>query len=108
MRLIDADALKGVVFSKSDNPEDKWDTMGVLNLINNAPTVEIFCHYQYDGEVKEPCVEAPCPNYKRPTGEWICPNCELYDNDNPDYCQYAGGFTMGCNKCHYFVNKEKR
>ena len=39
-RLIDADALKKVIFSKSDSMEDLWDTAGVLNAINNAPTVE--------------------------------------------------------------------
>lgn len=47
MRLIDADALKGVIFSKSHRMEDLWDTAGILNLINNTPTVE------------------------RPQGEWI-------------------------------------
>lgn len=40
-RIIDADALKKVIFSKTDSMEDLWDTAGVLNLINNAPTVEI-------------------------------------------------------------------
>jgi hypothetical protein len=40
MRIIDADALKEAVFSKSDNMEDLWDTAGVLNLINNTPTVK--------------------------------------------------------------------
>ena len=45
---------------------------------------------------------------ERSTRECICPNCELYDTENPNYCRYAGEFTMGRNKCHYFVNKEKR
>ena len=40
MKLIDADELKKVIFSKSDSMEDLWDTAGVLNAINNAPTVE--------------------------------------------------------------------
>ena len=39
MRLIDADALKEVIHSKSDGMEDLWDTAGVLNAINNSPTV---------------------------------------------------------------------
>ena len=41
MRLIDADALKELIQSKSNGPEDLWDTMGVLNAINNTPTVEL-------------------------------------------------------------------
>ena len=40
-RLIDADALKEVIFSKSDSMEDLWDTAGILNLINSTPTVEL-------------------------------------------------------------------
>lgn len=40
MRLIDADALKEVIFSKTNGMEDLWDTAGVLNAINKAPTVE--------------------------------------------------------------------
>lgn len=40
-RLIDGDALKKVILSKSDSMEDLWDTAGVLNAINNAPTVEL-------------------------------------------------------------------
>lgn len=39
-RLIDADTLKATVMSKTDGMEDLWDTAGVLNMINNAPTVE--------------------------------------------------------------------
>ena len=39
-RLIDADELKKVVFAKTNGMEDLWDTAGVCNLINNAPTVE--------------------------------------------------------------------
>lgn len=40
VRLIDANALKKVIFSKSDGMEDLWDTAGVLNAINNAPTIK--------------------------------------------------------------------
>ena len=40
MRLIDADALKEVIHSKSEGMEDLWDTAGVLNAINCSPTVE--------------------------------------------------------------------
>ena len=47
MRLIDADALKEVVFSKSDGMEDLWDTAGVCNLINNAPTIVVTTKLQF-------------------------------------------------------------
>lgn len=39
MRLIDADDLKETIFEKTNSLEDLWDTAGVLNAINNAPTV---------------------------------------------------------------------
>ena len=45
MRLIDADALKELIHSKSDGPEDLWDTMGILNAINLMPTAE-YSFYQ--------------------------------------------------------------
>lgn len=35
---------------------------------DNAPTVEHICPYLSDGEVKQPCIQAPC---ERPKGEWI-------------------------------------
>lgn len=38
--LISREALKKTIFSKSDGMEDLWDTAGILNIINNAPTVE--------------------------------------------------------------------
>jgi len=37
--LISREALRKVIFSKTDGMEDLWDTAGVLNVINNAPTV---------------------------------------------------------------------
>lgn len=41
MRLIDADALKETIFEKTDGLEDLWDTAGILNTINNAPTIPL-------------------------------------------------------------------
>ena len=41
MRLIDADALKEVIHSKSDGMDDLWDTAGVLNAISKSPTIAI-------------------------------------------------------------------
>ena len=74
MRLIDADALKELPFHRLTHT-DWGETCVSFEEIDNAPTVEIFCHYQYDGEVKEPCVEAPCPNCERPQG---MTNAELF------------------------------
>lgn len=52
---------------------------------------------------------APAVAPDRPQGEWICPKCDLYSDEDGDkefnYCQYAGQFTMGCDMCHYFVQK---
>ena len=73
IRLIDANALKEA-FRENCAEEcaicsyayTTIDGDNLCQLIDNASTVELFCHYQYDGEVKEPCVEAPCPNCERP------------------------------------------
>ena len=43
-------------------------TEEVIDIIDNAPTVELFCPYLSDEEIKQPCLEGPC---KRPQGEWI-------------------------------------
>ena len=70
MRLIDADELPVRSIDETDLPRDKGLLVVLKEDIDNAPTFELFCHYQYDGEVKEPCVEGPCP-HERPQGEWI-------------------------------------
>jgi len=44
-------------------------------------------------------------DYSRPQGEWICPNCELYEQVEDDYCRYAGECTIGCHQCKYFEQK---
>ena len=41
----------------------------------------------------------------KPQDEWICPNCDLYDPEEGDYCQYAGECTLGCHECRYFKQK---
>ena len=61
VRLIDANAL-------IKEFERLGYTYRVTSIIDNSPTVELFCHYQYDGEVKEPCVESPC-SHERPKGD---------------------------------------
>lgn len=97
MRLIDADALKDVIFSKTNGMEDLWDTAGVLNAINSTPTVET------------PTIE------ERPQGEWIkaddfitfgtymkCSNCngdaEWLDGGGQflsNYCPICGAKMKG-------------
>lgn len=37
--LISRSALKATIMSKANGMEDLWDTAGVLNAINNAPTI---------------------------------------------------------------------
>ena len=75
MRLIDADELKedlrhyftdGVL----DGISAKLAFNQILHDIDNAPTVKLFCSYLSDGEVRQPCVEAPC-KHERPSGERI-------------------------------------
>jgi hypothetical protein len=67
MRLIDADELKEIVFSKSDRMEDLWDTAGVLNLINNAPTVNLD---ERDSDAYESGYIAGLHDAIRPQGTW--------------------------------------
>ena len=110
MRLIDADALIDVILNdhKLDGTNANWEVNRILVHIKNSPTVELFCHYQYDGEVKEPCVESPCHNrvVGQPTGEWIkhdfrsfgglgdwsyrCSNCDTVFNGATHFCPQCG------------------
>ena len=106
MRLIDADALKELIRSKSDGPEDLWDTMGVLNAINNIPII-VWCNQTSDGL---PLLDLR----ERPQGEWInhrndyghniadCSECgktmQWHDEDEdgiPKYCWYCGARMKG-------------
>ena len=64
MRLIDADALIEILSIKFGNMLPNV----LLKEIDSAPTVELFCAYLSDGEVRQPCVEAPC-KHERPQGE---------------------------------------
>ena len=36
---------------------------------------------------------------------WICSNCDLYEQVENDYCQYAGECTINCQKCRYSEQK---
>lgn len=64
MRLGDLDALKENLFIKFGNQLPN----GLLDEIDNSPTVEHFCAYLSDGEVRQPCVESPC-KHERPQDE---------------------------------------
>lgn len=83
-------------------------------IIDNAPTVELFCSYLSDEEVRQPCVEVPC-NHKRPHGEWIkedkpwggfgdsvlvltCSECGesfIYHGNKPKFCSECGADMRG-------------
>lgn len=61
----------------------------------NAPTVELFCSYLSDGEVRQPCVEGPCED-ERPQGEWRRDVVGLYCS----ICQ-GRAFVTGTNYCPF-------
>lgn len=84
-RLIDAEALKEEVHKKSNSPEDVWDTMGVLNLINCSPTVE----FGYLTNCSN-CERVEKIRASRPRGKWIeengipiCSECNNGYNTQP-------------------------
>ena len=107
MRLIDADALKEDFKARLEkaknwkenalnNSDDELVIRAtatidficeVIMTINNAPTVELFCSYLSDGEVRQPCVEAPC-KHERMQGEWI----KIFENPftNGYICPFCG------------------
>lgn len=122
MRLIDADKLCEE-FKRRQTAALNWKEQAIMNddleieiradavlgflsevklTIDKAPTVELFCSYLSDGEVRQPCVEAPC-KHERPTGEWLedsgniaCSNCHtiwLYRRTN--YCPNCGADMRG-------------
>lgn len=95
--LISREALKKVIFSKSDSMEDLWDTAGVLNAINNAPTVDMntelsvtYLKGRRQGQLEE-----------RPQGAWI----ETSDFDEfygkVYKCTNCNKETLGCS-CHNY------
>ena len=75
------------------------------NLIDNAPTVDLKDIYQegyYDGHLEG---YTKAINEEIPYGEWICPNCDLYEQAENNYCYYAGECTIACHRCKYFKQK---
>ena len=90
MRLINADKLKEEVkkIAEEEKKENAMWACGLryaLKIIDKAQTVE--------------------PDMEFAKSEWICPNCDLYDQAEDNYCQYAGECTIGCRKCKYFKQK---
>lgn len=86
MRLIDADELKKCAIPCEIHNGALTDLCVPLYQIDNAPTVELFCAYLSDGEVRQPCVESPC-EHERPQGKWL--NDRVAFHFTCDYC--------GCN-----------
>lgn len=86
--LISREALKKALHNFFDGKvinEPAYILRDVFCYIDGAPTVELFCSYLSDGEVRQPCVEGPCEQ-DRPQGEWV-----VKSNGTTNY--YA------CNKC---------
>ena len=100
MRMIDADALKDLIHSKSNGPEDLWDTMGVLNAINNSPTVDVYTTEQVK-ELVELNKKLQKLSEKRPQGKWIVRT--EYDGFVHAQCDQCGKFwdveTNFCPNC---------
>ena len=67
----------------------------------NAPTVPLP---DFKEGYKQAIIDGKT-NYSRPEGEWLCPNCYLYEQTEDDYCQYAGECTINCRECKYFKQK---
>lgn len=102
--LISREALKKAFKNKG---EGVFKLSRVNDIIDNAPTVELFCSYLSDGEVRQPCVESPC-KHERPQGEWVvvgraaygyvdieCPCCKYLREDiqadsKPNFCESCG------------------
>lgn len=69
-RLIDAEDIAFAIEENSIKMNGKQviEVSCAKALIDFAPTVELFCSYLSDGEVRQPCVESPC-NHERPQGK---------------------------------------
>ena len=83
----DGDLISRSELKKKFGYTDEWyKSRTVAQEIDNAPTVELFCAYLSDGEVRQPCLEAPC-KHERPQGKWEkcqnnmfrCSNCRQAD-----------------------------
>lgn len=100
MRPIDADELKDLIHSKSNGPEDLWDTMGVLNAINNIPTIPLP---DFKEGYKQAIIDGQT-NFQRQEGEWIegiqgyyCSECETIDRFyfEHNFCPNCGASMVG-------------
>ena len=105
MRLIDADLLKEKIEIEYNNNVGSYcdGLLGAEELIDNAPTVELFCSYLSDSEVRQPCIEGP-RKHERPQGDWnyiqagmcVCPFCGAYPHkDYKNFCPNCGAKMKG-------------
>lgn len=110
MRLIDADALKKALDELFEN--GGYDSGLVMNLIDNAPTVDTYTEDDVHYAIKEGHqvgYEMAKAKFKRPQGEWlilngdkVCPYCgtETSHNTNASieffqFCPYCGADMRG-------------
>ena len=92
--LISRKSLK-IIIEQNQLVNAKLSVYDILEIIDNAPTVELFCAYLSDGDVRQPCVEAPC-EYERPTGEWV---------GDTDYASAQGYYeAYKCSNCGYGIH----
>lgn len=99
---ISREDLKTVIHNSNLSGNREWLLMELDKIIDNAPIVPLPGFKEgYKQAIKDGKT-----NFQRLESEWICPNCDLYDQVEDDYCQYAGECTIGCRDCRYFKQKE--
>lgn len=91
VRLIDANVLKEVIkanhyllSAKNNSTDYGMFTTGIMQAIDNAPTVKTYCYFC--GQTEHGKIE------ERPQGEWI-----LLETD----CDDGGNNRYECSECHY-------
>ena len=86
-RLIDANALKAYINSKSTHSLNEWDTIGVLAAIDKQPSVDavevVHGRWEYDFEPI-----AWCEDYVKEV--YTCSVCECRSQDESHYCPNCG------------------
>lgn len=108
--LISREELKKAIQECEEEPNYQHDGETWQNglymaetLVDNAQAVDLWKLRQ---EATENALKKAEVLYGRPKDELICPNCDLYEQAEDDYCQYAGECTINCRKCKYFKQKD--